>query len=581
MNIGIPILISIPLFWIAYRIYGNYIADKLLGVDPNRITPAKQFNDGRDYVPSKLSVVFAHHFAAIAGAGPIIGPTVALIFGVVPVWLWIVFGGIFIGAVHDFTAIFVSLREGGKSMAEVANKTLGKTGFILFISFTIIMILLVTSAFLDLTAKALGSLVPLALLRLPDSQTVLRTSIDPQTGATLGRIGGIASTSVIIMTLFAPLTGYLLYKKKTRTWQMSVFAVILGVFSIITGFYLPVNINPRLWQVIISIYVLFAAGLPVWLILQPRDFVNVHILYVGMAALFVSIIVGSVLGFHIQFPAFNLAEGIKNLDWIWPMLFITVACGAVSGFHALVAGGTTCKQLSNEKAAKRVGFAGMLLESILAVSAFTVVAAGLSFVDYKSFVFPIPPGKDNPILAFAVGMGLLLRDTLKIHPAYGSIFGILMLEGFVITTLDTAVRLNRYLFEELWGIIFKTPIKILHSYWFNAGLSVVLMFILCYTNQFRILWPIFGTANQLLAALTLIAVSSWLLIRGKPIWVTILPAIFMMATTTVSLFMLLFKKYIPTQNYILIVADIMLLSLSLGVVVLTVSKVRKPKLAVN
>jgi len=578
MNIGIPLLIALPLFWLAYKFYGNYLANKIFGLDPNRITPAKQINDGRDYVPSKLSVVFAHHFASIAGAGPIIGPTIALIFGYAPVWLWIVFGGIFIGAVHDFSAIFVSLREGGKSMAEVANKTLGKTGFVLFIAFTIVMILLVTSAFLDLTAKALGSLVPLNILRLPDTQTLLYTIT--QDGVVKGKIGGIASTSVIIMTLFAPLAGFLLYKKSVKPWLMSIFAIVIGIASIVVGMYIPVTIDPRWWQVIISIYVLFAAGIPVWLLLQPRDFVNVHILYIGIVLLFIAIVVGTATGLHFNFPAFNVTEGINNLGWIWPMLFITVACGAISGFHALVAGGTTCKQLSDETAAKRVGFAGMLLESVLAICAFTAVAAGLSFVDYKQFVFPGIAGKDNPILAFAVGMGTLLHNGLGIHTAYGTIFGILMLEGFVITTLDTAVRLNRYLFEELWGLIFKKPVPILRSYWFNAGLSVVLMFFLCYTNQFKLLWPIFGTANQLLAALTLIAVSSWLLLNGKKIWVTILPAFFMIATTTVSLFILLFKKYIPTHNYILIAADILLLGLSLGVVILALVKVRKPGIAV-
>ncbi|MCX7918499.1 MAG: carbon starvation protein A [bacterium] len=573
MNIGIPLLIALPLFWVAYKFYGNYLANKVLGLDPNRITPAQQRNDGRDYVPSKLSVVFAHHFASIAGAGPIIGPTVALIFGYIPVWLWIVFGGIFIGAVHDFTAIFVSLREGGKSMAEVAHKTLGKPGFVLFISFTIVMILLVTAAFLDLTAKALGSLVPISLLRLPESQTMLYTLT--QDGVVKARIGGIASTSVIIMTIFAPVAGFFLYKKAARPWIMSIIAIVVGVTSIIIGMYIPVTMTPRWWQVIISVYVLFAAGIPVWLLLQPRDFINVHILYLGIVILFIAIVSGTALGLQFNFPMFNIAEGIQNLGWIWPMLFITVACGAISGFHALVAGGTTCKQVSNETAAKRVGFAGMLLESVLAICAFTAVAAGLSFIDFKQFVFPGVAGKDNPILAFAVGMGTLLHDGLGIHTAYGTIFGILMLEGFIITTLDTAVRLNRYLFEELWGLLFHRPVPLLRSYWFNAGLSVILMFFLCYTNQFKVLWPIFGTANQLLAALTLIAVSSWLLLNGKKIWVTILPACFMMATTTISLIILLTKKYIPTQNYILISADILLLALSFGVVALALRKIRK------
>lgn len=567
MNILLLLFIAIILFILAGRFYAGYISRKL-GEDPAHPTPAVACNDGRDYVPTRNYIVFAHHFSAIAGAGPILGPTMALLYGYVPAWLWIVFGGIFIGAVHDFSALFVSMREGGRSMAEVARRTLGPAGFKLFIGFTIVMIVLVTSSFLNATSISLTSLWPLAKIGVKEGETFLKTVVVD--GVVMGRIGGIASMSVIIITLSSPLLGWLLYKKRMKTALAYLLALAIGVVSVVAGIHYPVTLSPRTWMIIISIYVLIAAGVPVWVILQPRDFINVQILYGGIILLVLSVFNTGFHGLKVTIPAFNLQEGIQNLGLIWPMMFCTIACGAISGFHALVAGGTTCKQLPSEKDARRVGYNAMLLESVLAVCVVLAVGAALGFGDYKSIVWPQDPAvKSNPILGFSLAAGHLFNLGLGIPVALGTIFGILLVEGFVVTTLDAAVRLNRYLFEELWSIVLKNPPRFLKNYWVNSGLAVLLMWALAYSNAFNVLWPIFGTANQLLAALTLFAVSAWLLLRRRPNWFTLVPGIFMLLTTLASL-VILMRSYWLKKNYILLAADWLLLGLAVGVVILFV-----------
>jgi len=567
MNVLILFLFAIGLFILASQTYSKYIS-KALGVEPDRTTPAVRLNDGRDYVPTKLHILFAHHFSAIAGAGPIVGPTMALLYGAVPAWLWIVLGGIFIGAVHDFTSLFASLQENGLSMAEIAKKTLGKPGFVLFILFTLIMIVLVTSAFLTAAAVSLTSQWPIAKLGADPDSTFLRTETAPD-GIVMGIIGGIASMSVIVITLLSPLLGYLLYKRKINLVLAYGLASVIMAGSVIAGIYYPIRLPTELWLIILSVYVLFAAGLPVWMILQPRDFINVQILYAGIAGLLVGLSVGGFNGLSFQAPGFNIAEGTKNLGLIWPMLFITIACGAISGFHAMIATGTTSKQLAKESQARKVGYNGMLLECTLAVCVLLTVGSGLLFADYKGIVWP-ETGRSNPILAFSLAVGYLLNQTFGLSIALGAVFGILLVEGFVITTLDVAVRLNRYLFEEFWRIIFKQVPRLFQHYWFNAALAVFLMWLLAYSNTFAALWPIFGTGNQLLAALSLMAVSVWLYYKGKKTWYTVLPAIFMLATTVFSLILLLVKTYIPKGNWALVFTDLLLLALALAVAVLAV-----------
>jgi carbon starvation protein len=605
MNILVYLLIAIVAYLLAIKVYARSIA-RWLGENPKIVTPAVQFNDGRDYVPTKRYVVFAHHFSAIAGAGPILGPTMAMLYGFVPAWLWVVLGAILFGAVHDFTTLFISMREGGKSMAEVARRTLGPAGFNLFIGFTIVMIVLVTSSFLSATAISLTSLWPIDKLGGAEAARILHTvevqvPVNPaapsgvvvegheipsaagQSGQpvetrteVLGKIGGIASTSVIIITLFSPLLGWLLYRRSIGQLPSYLLASVICIGSVIAGIYYPVMFSPTLWMVIISIYVLFASATPVWVILQPRDFINVQILYGGIILMAISVVVNGLHGAVITAPDWNLAEGTKNLGFIWPMMFITIACGAISGFHSLVAGGTTGKQLSNECDARKVGYNAMLLESALSVCVLLAIGASLSYVDYKSIVWPTEPGiKSNPILGFSLAAGHLFSNALGIPIALGTVFGILLVEGFVITTLDAAVRLNRYLFEELWTILFKNPPKLLRHYWINSLISVILMWVLAYSNAFSTLWPIFGAANQLLAALALLAVASWLLIRGRRYFYALIPALFMVVTTLASLIILL-RGYIAKGNYILIGADVLMLLLSVGVIILVAKTFFKP-----
>jgi carbon starvation protein len=569
MNIAVAMLLSIAGLTIGFFTWGKYVARKS-GINPNLPTPAVRINDGVDYVPAKPIVLLGHHYASIAAAGPIIGPILALIYGFVPAWLWLMLGVIFIGAVHDFSALFVSVRENGRSIAHIAKKTLGNTGFALFLSFAILLIMLVNAAFLQLTAIALTSTYPISKLGLPPDQTLLKTTIVK--GEIYGKIGGIASTSVIIITIFAPLVGYLLYKKHIKTYIASLIALSIVLISVMIGLEFPVSLNPQIWMVIILVYSFIASWIPVWIILQPRDFANVHFLYIGLAMMAVGLIGSGFAGIKIQAPAFNINSlSMEALGPIWPFLFVTIACGAVSGAHSLIATGTTSKQLSNEKYAHLIGYGAMLLESLLGISVLLVMLSAVDFEHYKELVWPVENGhlkQGNAPLAFAVSVGKTLNNGLGIPIYFGTIFGILMLEGFLITTIDTLFRLMRYFFEELWNVLFVKKPAFLGSRMFNALLGIILTAILSFTNGYQKIWPIFGSANQLLAALTLVAVTAWFAQKSIKAYFAAIPAGFMIITTMASLSILL-KRYIESRNLTLTITDILLLSLASGVIVLT------------
>jgi len=566
MNVLIYFVTALVCYLLAYRFYGRFIA-RTVGESRAHLTPAAAINDGKDFVPTRPSVLFAHHYATIAGAGPIVGPTLGILYGVGPVWLWLVLGAIFFGAVHDFVALFASIRERGSSMAEIAKQSLGPTGFLLFILFTIILIILVTSAFLSLTAISLTSLRPLADLGLGEDQTLLRTTV--VNGETHGIVGGIASMSVIVITLLSPILGYLVIRRGIRTSLAYLLATAVCFFSVWVGFQVPVALEPKVWMILIAVYTLFACQVPVWIILQPRDFVNAQILYAGMAAMVIGVVVSGFQGLSITFPVTNLAVGQARMGPVWPFLFITIACGAISGFHALVAGGTSSKQLAEETHAKPVGYGGMLLESLLAVLVLIAIGSSLGYGTYMQIVWP-ETGAGNPILAFALSVGHLLNRSVGLSLAFGTVMGILIVEGFLITTLDSAVRLNRYLFEEFWRTIFISPPVVMTRFWFNSGLSVLFMLVLAWFQGYKLIWPLFGSTNQLLAALTLIAVTVWLHRAGKKSWFTLIPAAVMMVTTIASLSYYLVVKYLPSGNTVLAVTDLLLLALAIGVLILSV-----------
>jgi carbon starvation protein len=512
-------------------------------------------------------VLFGHHFAAIAAAGPIVGPTLALYFGFLPAWLWIMLGVTFIGAVHDFTALFVAVREGGRSIAEVARRTLGKPGFVFYILFAILLCLLVVAAFLQLTALALTSTLPPDDVNLTPGASGIRFL--EQNGALRVQIGGVASMSVIVMTALAPVIGWMIYRRHMKTWFVTLVSVVVSFGSIVIGYYHPITLTPTTWIFIITIYVFFASWIPVWIILQPRDFVNAQILFLGLASMVAGVLGAGFGGAVINAPALNIQEAMTapNLGVLWPFLFITIACGAVSGAHGLVCGGTSCKQISNEKHARYIGYGGMLLEGLLALCVILIVSGGMNFAKYKSIVYPAGGGSNAP-LAFALGLGNILQKSVRLPTVFGTIWGILLLEGFLVTTIDALVRLARYLFEELWVTILPNPPAIFKSRIFNSLLVVAGFLTLTFSNAYLKIWPIFGAANQLLAALTLIAVTAWLAQKSKKHWFTALPAAFMVVTTVASLILLL-ERYVRLQSWSLLVTDIVLLVLAAGVVVLT------------
>ncbi len=578
MNVLVPLSIGLAILWFATRSYSKYIANKI-GVDPGRSTPAHQFKDGRDYVPTSTHVVFAHHFSVIAGASPIVGPTLAIAFGYAPSWLWIVFGCVLFGAVHDMTSMFVSMREGGFSMADMSRRTLGKAGYFLFVAFLVLILTLINAIFLNLSCKALTSNYPLTQLHLPPDTTLLRTYLDSN-GVLVGRIGGIATTSVFVITFFAPFMGYLVHRKR---WPMPVMYVIAAAVcfgSVLIGFKFPVFLDEKTWRYVMSAYVFIACWIPVWLILQPRDFVNVQILYGGLIIMAVGTVFLGLKGAHIQADFINLAQGAQKIGPIWPALFITVACGAISGFHSLAASGTTVKQISSEKDVQKVGYNAMILEGCLALLSLMLISTALGREEYFQIVYP-SVGAGNPILAYAMAMGYMLNQVFSIPVAIGAVMGILVVEGFVVTTLDTALRLCRYMLQEFWNLVFegRAP-KVFMTPLFNTMLAVGLMLFFALNSTIYSAWTVFGAGNQLIAALAMTIVTVWLLQHGKSYWFTLVPAVAMFITTVAMLSLTIRKRIIPAapggewtlKADPLVISSALLLVLAVGVVIVSVRR---------
>ncbi len=622
---------------LAGRFYSRFLA-RNVGEDLTRPTPAVQKADGRDYVPTPTPVVFAHHFASIAGAGPILGPVIAIVYGWVPALLWVVFGGIFIGAVHDYLATYMTTREGGTSIATIARRMLGKDAFVALTVFLIIVLALVCAAFLNASAIALTSMLPFERLGLSADQTLFR--VVGQVGRQKVVIGGIASMSVVCITAVAPLIGYLYLKRKVAVWKCSLMAIAICAISITTGLFHPVALRPGVWKLLLSGYVLLAAGVPVWIFLQSRDFINVHILYVGMAAMLVTLMVAGLRGAAVAggIPPVNVGEGNAALGFIWPMMFITIACGAVSGFHSLCAGGTTCKQLTSELAARRIGYNAMLLESFLAVCVIAVMIVGAVKLNYLLDVHPGYLAKAYPdfykglglaklpganwVLGFAMAMGNAGRLAFGVPVAVGALVGMILLEGFLVTTLDTAIRLTRYLIEEIWRTffgqydVFASPVaaqepqegsgaeptpagaggipaapdtaqavpapafptatsgafrwvlKLMRQYWVNSALAVGLMLAFALTGGQKALWGIFATSNQLLAAMVLALVSLWLLRRKRRLLFAFIPGAAMLVTTSTNLVLMLVKFLkAPSGNATLLTADIVIIIITAYLIV--------------
>lgn len=598
-------------YFLASRFYSRFV-ERALGVDPSRPTPAHEKNDGRDFVPAKPYVLFAHHFAAIAGAGPIVGPTLAVAYGYAPALLWVVLGAIFLGGVHDMTTLYMSVREKGRSVADIAKSYLGTPGYVLIVGFLVIGLFMITATFLNLSVTALTSVYPAAKVGMEpvaaetlrpalekpansmgyhafDSGTLMPTAVTVKDGepVLMAKIGGIASTSVLFITLCAPLLGWMIYRRRTPAWLNYSLAALLCVLSVILGLFVPVVVTPDTWRILMTLYVVLASAIPVWLLLMPRDFVNVQILYAGIAAVLGGLLVAGLQGGFSTIPAapqspaetipaWDFADGMKYVGMLWPMLFITVSCGAISGFHCLVSSGTSARQLGNERDARTVGYKGMLLESLLAVAVILTLFVGLDWSSYTQITY----GEKNPILAISLATGNLVHQAFGLPVWAGAVLGILLLEGFVVTTLDVAVRLNRYLLEEVWRHVFRNPPALLRNVWFNTALCVGIMFILSRSNTLPVLWQVFGSANQMMGAMALLVVAVWLRDHGRRFAFALIPAVVMFATTIASTGLALWAN-LGRANWPLVATCTVLLALGVGVAVLgTRTLLRPPQRAV-
>lgn len=532
--------------YIGYRFYGSFIERKLIRPDDKYPTPAITQGDGVDYTPARTSMLFGHHFSSIAGAGPIIGPLIGVtFFGWLVSSIWIVIGSIFIGAVHDYTSMMLSVRNKGKSIADIAGFSLGVRAKNVFSIFLWLALVLVVAAFGDATAQTLVKkpeiVIPtfgLIFLAILFGNLVYRMKM-PLLIGTLISLAGLA---------------FLIYLGEL--FPISIPATILGMSDL------------RFWFWALMIYALIASVIPVWVLLQPRDYISSWLLYIGLGVGFLGLIL---VAPKIQAPALVTLNS-PSQGPIWPMLFVLIACGAVSGFHSLVSSGTTSKQLAREGLGKRIGYGSMILEGVLAIMVVMIAAAALTWdpTAAKSefglqylMTSAAAGGGGGPIVAFATGFGRVIERIPGITLVVGIYFGMLMLNAFVITTLDTATRLGRFILNEVGG----SKIRGFGNRWVTSAITVAAAGLIASTGGIKAIWPVFGATNQLVAALALIVVSAYLIGVKKPGIYTVIPAIIMLITTIGALFykMTQFFGGGGANNYVLGVISIILIILSIYV----------------
>lgn len=503
-------LLLLLIIIVFYYLYGSFLS-RVYHIEDSRQTPSHTMGDGVDYVPAHKAVLFGHHFSSIAGAGPIIGSIIAgLSFGWIPTVIWIVIGSVFIGGVHDFSVLTASMRHKGESIANMARTYINERGRMLFLSFVWLALVYVIAIFTDITAE------------------------------TFTANGGIATSSIFYI-LLALLFGTFIYKFKTPMFITSIFFVLFVFLGIWGGQMLPVVLHSKkLWAVILLTYCFLASVLPVWFLLQPRDYLSSYLLYTSVLAGVLGIILG---GFDIKFSGFKGFH--SEIGYLFPILFITVACGAISGFHSLVASGTTSKQISKESHAKLIAYGGMLLEGVVALIALSgVMMFNENFLKGK-----------QPLEIYSNAMGNFFKK-LGLPEGYGNAFGFLAISVFVLTTLDTATRIARYVLQEFIGGIGKV------NRYFATALTLVLPSILVFIEfknpsgktipAWKAIWPAFGTSNQLLAALALLTIYAWLRKnKWKSIYVLI-PMTFMLITTLTAIFILIIKFKISIVGIIAI-----------------------------
>ncbi|GAA6447190.1 carbon starvation protein A [Hungatella effluvii] len=467
----------------AYLVYGRYLAKKW-GINPDSKTPAYEMEDGVDYVPADTNVVFGHQFASIAGAGPINGPIQAAMFGWLPVMLWILLGGVFFGAVQDFASMYASVKNKGRSIGYIIELYIGKLGKRLFLLFTWLFSILVVAAFADIVAGTFNGF--------------------DANGATVTANGAVATTSLLFIVFAVGLGFYLKYTRFPKMLN-TLFAIALLVLAVGLGLAFPIYVPQSAWLIFVFIYVIIACVTPVWALLQPRDYLNSYLL--------IAMIVGSVLGICVYNPsmnlpsvtAFKLTAANGSVSYLFPALFVTIACGAVSGFHSLVASGTASKQIKNEKNMLPVSFGAMLLESLLAITA--LIAAG--FVATQE---GLPAGTPPQLFAQAISIFL---TSLGLPESVCYTLITLAISAFALTSLDSVARVGRIAFQEFFtdDSIAPEDQSPLNKVLTNKYFATILTLVLCYALSragYASIWPLFGSANQLLSALALIACAVFL-----------------------------------------------------------------------
>ena len=506
MNTLVIVLIAAVCLVAAYLLYGRWLAKKW-GIDPKAKTPAVVHNDGQDYVPTDGWTVFAHQFSSIAGAGPVTGAIQAAVFGWVPVFLWVVIGGIFFGAVTDFGALYASVKNDGKSMGLLIEKYIGKTGRKLFLGFCWLFCLIVIAAFADMVAGTFNAYTVAA--------DGTRALVD---GAT---VNGAAGSISIFFIIFAVVVGLIQHKMKFTGWKELVLGLVFTVLSFVFGMNLPILWGKDAWVWFAFGFIFVASVLPMWLLMQPRDFMSTF--------MFVGMIIGAVIGLIFAHPTMNLQPftGFQNeqLGTLFPILFVTVACGAVSGFHSLVSSGTSSKTISNEKDMLKVGYGAMLLESLLAIVALCVAGAAAAADG--------TPVAGTPFQIFSSGVaGFLEMFGIPVYVAQS--FMTMCVSALAFTTLDSVARIGRMSFQELFSVDNMDSAaawrKVLCNKYFATLITLVFGYILTQVGYSNI-WPLFGSANQLLSALVLITLCVFLKVTGRELRTLVPPFVIMLVVT--------------------------------------------------
>ena len=509
MNTLVIVLIAAVVLVAAYLLYGRWLAKKW-GIDPKAQTPAVKYNDGKDYVPTNGWTVFSHQFSSIAGAGPVTGAIQAAAFGWLPVLLWVLLGGVFFGAVTDFGALYASVKNDGKSMGVLIEKYIGKTGRKLFLLFCWLFTLLVIAAFADMVAGTFNAYT------VKDGVSVLSDSANTN---------GCAGTISIMFMVFAVIFGLIQKKFNLSGWKEAVVGLLCVVASFAIGMHFPLILSKDAWSYITFVYIFFAAVLPMWLLKQPRDYMTTF-MFIGMIA-------GAVIGLLVAHPTMNLPvfTGFTNekLGTLFPILFVTVACGAVSGFHSLVSSGTSSKTIENEKDMTKVGYGAMVLESLLAVLALCVAGAAASQDG--------TPASGTPFQIFSRGVaGFFEMFGIPVH--FATVFMTMCVSALALTSLDAVARIGRMSFQELFAVDdmknAKPWRKVLCNPYFSTIITLLFGFVLTKIGYANI-WPLFGSANQLLSALVLITLCVFMKVTGRSNKMLFPPMIIMLCVTFTAL----------------------------------------------